>query len=336
VTAAWDFSKDPKWMAWHLSLTTKRRASLLCCAIIRRFWARIEMDGLVRDVVSMAENVADGADPDRDLLRYVRLAFGSVRYQHTGRRRLLEAVLNSQLEDVRPADRVRFVIEAAEDVFVRGRPDGEEIQAALCETIRGFVDDPNAPITFRVRSGDLLTMRGGKGDGPLSGYRMERAGPDDDVNAIALKDEDCGEVTVRPSGVSPGSRTVWPVWPVGPHPWITPLVLSLAEAAYRDRDRDGRLAMPNLLPVADALEEAGCVGPRVYYCGESGKHSHAGFVGEVIHGVYHAENPNRPHHHHDARCRFTYATHPALKMLRGRGPYYPGMEALDAILGRDR
>jgi hypothetical protein len=44
----------------------------------------------------------------------------------------------------------------------------------------------------------------------------------------------------------------------GPCPWITPTVLSLAEAAYELRLPDGSLDPFRLALLADALEEAGC------------------------------------------------------------------------------
>jgi len=41
-------------------------------------------------------------------------------------------------------------------------------------------------------------------------------------------------------------------------PWLTPQVVTLAQAAYQDRQQDGTLDPVTLLATADALEEAGC------------------------------------------------------------------------------
>jgi len=41
-------------------------------------------------------------------------------------------------------------------------------------------------------------------------------------------------------------------------PWLTPTVLSLAEAAYQERDDDGNLDDARLAVLSDSLEEAGC------------------------------------------------------------------------------
>ena len=58
-------------------------------------------------------------------------------------------------------------------------------------------------------------------------------------------------------------------------PWLTPQALSLAQAAYEERQQDGTLDPFRLLLVADALEEAGATGellvhlrsPRPHYRG---------------------------------------------------------------------
>lgn len=145
-------------------------------------------------------------------------------------------------------------------------------------------------------------------------------------------------------------------------PWLTPDVLTLAEAAYAERARecgncgghgfiyddappcapcggtgaidDGTLDPFRLALVADALEEAGCRGERRYLCGDSGRHSHNGHPGQVIHGVLHDADPRRPHHHHDAKCAFVEDPHPVVAHLRSPGPHVRGCHALDAVLGK--
>lgn len=48
--------------------------------------------------------------------------------------------------------------------------------------------------------------------------------------------------------------------------WLTPAVLSLAQAAYDTRLLDGTLDHHHLSVLADALEEAGCEGERCDGC----------------------------------------------------------------------
>lgn len=51
--------------------------------------------------------------------------------------------------------------------------------------------------------------------------------------------------------------------PVGHCPWLTPDVQSVALAAYEDRAGDGAIQPCHLLPLSDALEEAGCANPEL-------------------------------------------------------------------------
>ncbi len=163
-----------------------------------------------------------------------------------------------------------------------------------------------------------------------------------------------------------------------PCPWLTPTVLSLAQAAYDERPdaeceecmgrggfdwypeddpsnsrmegpvwtncradckggrtTDGRLDPVRLAVLADALEEAGCVGGREWLCMMQGKHSHPGRAGQVIHGVLHDFNPNVLHHHHDEKCPRYNHPHPLLAHLRSEGPHVRGCWALSLILGQD-
>lgn len=66
---------------------------------------------------------------------------------------------------------------------------------------------------------------------------------------------DCLPVVVEP-GYRRGSG-------FGPCHWLTAQVLSLATAAYSERDDDGDLDRFRLCLVADALEDAGCTAVRV-------------------------------------------------------------------------
>jgi hypothetical protein len=153
----------------------------------------------------------------------------------------------------------------------------------------------------------------------------------------------------------------------GPCPWLTPTVITLASAAYDLRERqcgrcdsgwlpkhgapdpgmmsrcsschgtgrikDGTLDSLRLELLADALEEAGCVGDRVWLCNNQGTHQHEGRAGEVIHGLLHETNPRFYHHHHDMHCEYQDLPHPILAHLRSPGPHVRGCWAVDVVLG---
>jgi hypothetical protein len=96
-----------------------------------------------------------------------------------------------------------------------------------------------------------------------------------------------------------------------PCPWLTPTVLSLAEAAYEKRSPGGTLDPARLAVLSDALEESGCVAA-------------CPFIG-----------PNAHHSRQCSQCGGTrHVTHPLLAHLRESGPHYRGCHALDLILGR--
>jgi hypothetical protein len=100
-------------------------------------------------------------------------------------------------------------------------------------------------------------------------------------------------------------------------PCLTPDVKELAHAVYSSQEKDGTLDPVGLSALADALEEAGLAGERVYLCNNQGKHYHKGEAGQTIHGEYHATDPHLPHHHHDEKCAFDEEPHPLLCHLRG-------------------
>lgn len=122
----------------------------------------------------------------------------------------------------------------------------------------------------------------------------------------------------------------------GPSPVLTPLVVSLAEAAYTQRQPDGTLHDDALAVLWDALEESGCPGEvSSLNCDGTGTHRHEGRAGEVIHGVLHDSNPRQLHHHHDDQCRILRQPHPLRAALQSPGPHYPGFWALDVVLNKE-
>lgn len=116
--------------------------------------------------------------------------------------------------------------------------------------------------------------------------------------------------------------------------FLTPTVVSLAQAAYDERGDNGALDPVRLAVLADALEEAGCDGQRIWLCNNQGKHQHRGKRGEVIHGVTHSDNPWHLHHHHDAKCSYMDIPNPLLAHLCSPGQHVRGCHVVDLILGR--
>jgi len=105
-----------------------------------------------------------------------------------------------------------------------------------------------------------------------------------------------------------------------PKDWLTPTVLSLAQAAYEERLPDGTLDPVRLAVLADALEEAGCVGDSP--CRRCGGR------GEIRSG--------HPMSWPDCgACGGTgrVPVHPLLAHLREPGPHVRGCWALDIVLG---
>lgn len=121
----------------------------------------------------------------------------------------------------------------------------------------------------------------------------------------------------------------------GPCPWLTDDVTALAAAAYEQRDgTSGALDPFRLLLLADALEEAGCVGDgdetidRMYVCE---KCDHVQRI-EMGTGIY----CRRCGSEFCRKQRRRDLPHPLLAHLRDAkgAPHYRGCHALDAILGR--
>ena len=133
--------------------------------------------------------------------------------------------------------------------------------------------------------------------------------------------------------------------------WLTPTVLSLARAAYEERDRsclacnrwtdcaycknarrlpthDGTLDPARLMVLSDALEEAGADGPCVC-CRGNGRHR-TGLVRCDSDGI------------HDSRQDIVClacggngrAVHPLVAHLRAPGPHVRGCWAVDCVLDK--
>jgi hypothetical protein len=119
-------------------------------------------------------------------------------------------------------------------------------------------------------------------------------------------------------------------------PWLTPLVLSLAQGAYDNRNSDGTLNPEQLAVLSDALEDAGCpteVKSEAVCEGCGGK----GYVGVTYlgpNGRDVTEDDHCPQCHGNRVIRST-SPHPLLAHLRSPGPYYRGDWAVDLLLGKE-
>lgn len=121
--------------------------------------------------------------------------------------------------------------------------------------------------------------------------------------------------------VTPFWRTRTPGGPtllIGEKAYITPQVLTLAEAAYSERLPDGTLDPLRLAILSDALEEAGLAGEKCSQC--DGTVMQEGDRGGVI------------------ACRKCdmegIIPHPLVAHLRSPGPHWRGCWALDLVLGK--
>lgn len=104
---------------------------------------------------------------------------------------------------------------------------------------------------------------------------------------------------------------------------ITPLVRSLAEAAYQERREDGTLDPDRLMVLSDALEEAGM--PTDETCCRCGGTGSLGGGRKV---------PASRTKLCDACGGRLQLPHPLLAHLRSPGPHYRGCWAIDLLTGR--
>lgn len=102
--------------------------------------------------------------------------------------------------------------------------------------------------------------------------------------------------------------------------WLTPTVMSLAEACYEERLEGGILDPARLAVLSDALEEAGCADEKCDACGGRGECDVKNY-----HGAWETWGCSE--------CGGTGGhLHPILAHLRSPGPKYRGMWSLDLLL----
>lgn len=110
-----------------------------------------------------------------------------------------------------------------------------------------------------------------------------------------------------------------------PVSWLTPQVLSLAQAAYEEQQENGTLDPFRLLLLADALEDAGCSCVDCRTCGGAGVITQDHPFGDT----WATETLGCPHCEGGGREQ-----HPLLTHLRSPGPHYRGCHVVDTLLGK--
>jgi hypothetical protein len=213
------------------------------------------------------------------------------------------------------------------------------VRAAL---LREIIGNPFRPVSLKVRSGDRLTLRS------RPTYRLELAGPNDSVNAIAAEDQRAdGTIAVYPINAMDQVAT----WTIEPHPWLTPDVLALAAAAYEERQPDGTLAPDRLAVLADALEDAGHPSEAEAPCPTCAHHysDQRNPFGVGALGYHPERDPASGRHEGDwTNCKtcngggregvrpgVVRTPHPLLAHLRSSGPHVRGCWAIDLMIGKD-
>lgn len=101
----------------------------------------------------------------------------------------------------------------------------------------------------------------------------------------------------------------------GPCPWLTPTVVSLATAAYEERDEQGRLHADRLAVLADALEEVGCTKQTILWHLRGWR-----ICTEAEHLERSPETPYAGVGH---------------SWVRSQSPHYRGFWVLDLLLGKE-
>jgi hypothetical protein len=219
-------------------------------------------------------------------------------------------------------------------------------RAACAALLRDVVGNPFRPVSLPVASRGGLCAACARG-----------------------RHDHCG-AQVSTSGIRCGCQVCWGA---ARCPWLTPQVLSLARAAYEDRPGrkcehcgglgefeadefqpggccpmcrgtgridDGSLDPLALLALADALEEAGCVGEKCGGCKGAGGHwrcpnCHGEWRGDVGPDCFVCGHPRLDRHGCHSCAGNGRLPHPLLAHLRSPGPHVRGCWVLDLILGKE-
>jgi len=304
--AEWSESSDPVAMLGWLMANHRpsdRKLRLAACAIARSVWEYIS-DEYPRRCVSWAERLAD------DLPTKTRCADAASKYRRGAAN---SGILVKNI--IGPATCLTPAHEALgatcrEHTLMPHVGDQAIARAAQAHILRDIIGNPWKPVTLPL--GEKCSLCKGRGrilydrrSREPAIYRASSGKPYSSMSDLA--EAECGACCGTGHG---------------PSPVLTPLVLSIAQAAYTERNPDGTLDDATLAILADALEEAGM--PGEVEC------DHCDGMGTCY---------DPPDSINLMRCHMCDGTrrqpHPLLAALRSPGPHHPGFWALGVVMGRE-
>lgn len=320
IESDWMTSKKPQAMLKAIrEKISDRKLRLFACACVRQVW-HLLADVRSRTAVETAERFADGSAADSDLVTDRSVAW-----------------------------------RAAWDT-VRGESRGADAGAAIGAAIGAASAAAVGAVSGAVGDAANAAVRAAVSDAANAAARAAALNAANDLQAHLLRD--IGGNPFKPVKLSTGRRqcdnceVVGKLWEFfgpddnydsaecyrcagrgwledGPCPWLTPTVVSLAHAAYDEREeKSGYLTAVRLAVLADSLEEAGCVGESCSKCGGDGWRFDIPPVLAVDYPL------NRKKQCEDCQGQ-GYLSHPLLAHLRSPGPHVRGCWAIDLLLGKE-
>ena len=220
----WLLSQDPAAMLLHLKEASDRKLRLFACACVRRVW-HLLTDPRSRNAVIVAEKFADGLATKLELAAAWEAAQTAAREATQGATGAVawEATGEAAWAATRTAGEAAWAAREAAGAAAR-----EATGEATSNLLRDIVGNP-----FRQ---DLYWEE------VIDGRRLVQV------------------LEILPPDGTPGNLGGKVFQPVS---WLTPQVLSLAQAAYDEPLEDGTLDPFRLALISDALEESGCDRPAL-------------------------------------------------------------------------
>jgi hypothetical protein len=326
--AEWLVSEDPSAMLEDIcEKVSDRKLRLFACSCVRQVWDLLA-DERSRNAVKVAERFADGLaiDSERDAAWTAAwVAAGDAAWTaawaaagaaywtaaRTAVRATARTAARAAVEDAADAA-VRAAVSDAVRAAVSDAANAAAMAAALnaanslqAHLLRDIGGNPFKPVKLPAGRRQCDNCEG-------VGKLWEFFGPDDNYDSA-----ECYRCAGRG-------------WlEDGPCPWLTPTVISLAHAAYDEREeKSGYLTAVRLAVLADSLEEAGCVGESCSKCGGDGWRFDIPPVLAVDYPL------NRKEQCEDCQGQ-GYLSHPLLAHLRSPGPHVRGCWAVDLLLGKE-
>ena len=290
-----------------------RKLRLFACACCRQAWYLLT-DKRSRRAVEVAEEYAD--DPEsyltraRDANKAAHECANDVNASYESFPWLGFYVTDSRRE---------FFHQSLRSVIGVIRETGHsQISTELADILRDIVGNPFRPVV--LPQGELARCRTCAGSGELTtSHRF-----------------DCYDCDGR------GTRQE-------PCPWLTPLVVSLAQGAYDNRLPSGQLDPEILAVLSDALEDAGCPTHQEIPCPVCSSYKDDPQNSWRAAGYHPERDPASGRHEGGwTNCKacngggkayvgdgWVRESHPLLAHLRSPGPHWRGCWAVDLLLGKE-